>query len=257
MSSELSSCHESITSLKDLNNDLNAKLEKVNATSSCVEHLVICNRCKDVNFDEHAATITNLTNDVASLNDQLKTCKNDYDKLKFARDAYTVGRHPSIKDGLGFRKETKNLRSQRTYVLNKEKGKAPMASSSQKNNAYIYDRKFTSHAYKDRCYDLIISHDATFNSHAKFASSSAFVHGRSRPRKNYALSPAPRTTCEGPTTVYHACIASFVLLCKNAKVVARKLGSKCKGDKTCICVPKTVVTNLVGPNKSWVPKTQA
>jgi hypothetical protein len=44
---------------------------------------------------------------------------------------------------------------------------------------------------------------------------------------------------------------------KNTKVVARKLGSKCKGDKTCIWVPKVIVTNLVGPNKSWVPKTQA
>jgi hypothetical protein len=44
---------------------------------------------------------------------------------------------------------------------------------------------------------------------------------------------------------------------KNAKVVARKLGSKCKGDKTCIWVPKVTMTNLVGPNKSWVPKTQA
>jgi hypothetical protein len=40
-------------------------------------------------------------------------------------------------------------------------------------------------------------------------------------------------------------------------VIARKLGAKCKGDKTCIWVPKTIVTNLVGPNKSWVPKTQA
>jgi hypothetical protein len=40
-------------------------------------------------------------------------------------------------------------------------------------------------------------------------------------------------------------------------VVARKLGSKCKGDKACIWVPKAIVTNLVGPNKSWVPKTQA
>jgi hypothetical protein len=28
-------------------------------------------------------------------------------------------------------------------------------------------------------------------------------------------------------------------------------------DKTCIWVPKTIVTNLVGPNKSWVPKSQA
>jgi hypothetical protein len=109
---------------------LNAKLEKVNATSSCVGHVVVCNRCKDVDFDEHAATIAKLNNDVASLNDQLKTCKNDYEKLKFARDVYTVGRHHSIKDGLGFRKETKNLTSQRTFDLNKRKGKDPMASSS-------------------------------------------------------------------------------------------------------------------------------
>ena len=41
------------------------------------------------------------------------------------------------------------------------------------------------------------------------------------------------------------------------KVVARKLGAKCKGDKTCIWVPKDIVTNLVGPNKSWEPKTPA
>jgi hypothetical protein len=46
LSSELSTCHESISSLNNLNDDLNAKLEKVNATSSCVEHVVICNRCK-------------------------------------------------------------------------------------------------------------------------------------------------------------------------------------------------------------------
>jgi hypothetical protein len=90
-----------------------------------------------------------------------------------------------------------------------------------------------------------------------FASSSSFVHGRSRPRRNYATSHAPRKVHNGPTTVYHACNASFVLSCKNAKVVARKLGSKCKGDKTCIWALKAVVTNLIGPNKSWVPKTQA
>jgi hypothetical protein len=132
-----------------------------------------------------------------------------------------------------------------------------MASSSQKNHAYIYDRKFSNHAHNERCYDHIGYHDATFNSHAMFASSSTFVHGRSTPRRNYATSHAPRKVYNGPTTVYHAGNASFVLLCKNAKVVARKLGSKFKGDKTCIWVPKVIVTNLAGPNKSWVPKTQA
>jgi hypothetical protein len=134
LSSKLSTCHESISSLKNLNDELNAKLEKVSATSSCVDHVVICNRCKDVDFDEHATTIAKLNNEIASLNSQLKTCKDDYDKLKFARDDYTVGRHPSIKDGLGFRKETKNLTSQRTSGLN-DKGKAPMASTLPESTA--------------------------------------------------------------------------------------------------------------------------
>jgi hypothetical protein len=81
------------------------------------------------------------------------------------------------------------------------------------------------------------------------ASRSTYDYGINRPRRNHAVSHAPRRVCNGPTTVYHTCNTSFVLLCKNAKVVARKLGSKCKGDKTCIWVPKVIVTNLVGPNK--------
>jgi chromosome segregation ATPase len=108
LSSELSACHESVSSLRSLNDELNAKLEEVNKSSSCVEHVIIYNRCKDFDVDacnEHRISITKLNNEVASLNAQLKTCKIDFDKLKFARDAYTVGRHPSIKDGLGFRKK--------------------------------------------------------------------------------------------------------------------------------------------------------
>jgi hypothetical protein len=205
----------------------------------------------DVNScDEHLISIAKLNDEVASLNAQLKTCKIDFNKLKFARDAYTIGRHPSIKDGLGFRKETKNLTSQKAPVLNKEKGKAPMASCSQKCHAYIYDRKFSRNAHYNRSYDA-------FNSHAMFASRSTFVHGRSRPRKSNVVSHVPRRMCNEPSTIYHACNTSFALLCKNEKVVARKVGSKCKGDKTCIWVPKAIITNLVGPNKIWVPKTQA
>jgi hypothetical protein len=245
LSSELSACHESISSLKILNDDLNAKLEVANKSNSCVEHVVICNRCKDFDInacDEHLASITKLNDEVPSLNAQLKTCKVDFDKLKFARDAYTIGRHPSIKDGLGFRKETKNLTCQKAPILNKEKEKAPMASSSKKCHAYIYDRKFSTNAHYNRSYDV-------FNSHAMFASSSTFVHGRSRPRKSNVAPHVPRRTCNEPSTIYHAYNTSFALLCKNEKVVARKLGSKCKGDKTCIWVPKAIVTNLVGPTR--------
>jgi hypothetical protein len=133
---------------------------------------------------------------VASLNAQLTTCKSDFDKLKFARDAYTIGRHPSIKDGLGFRKETKNLTSQKAPVLNKEKGKAPMASSPQRNHAFIYDRKIASHSNYNKSY---------VHSHAMFASSSTFVHGRSRSRKNHVVHHVPRKMCNKPTTIFHAC----------------------------------------------------
>jgi hypothetical protein len=263
LSFELSTCHDSISSLKNLNIDLSVKLEKANVTSSCVEHVVICNRCKDFDVDacyEHVSTIINLNNDVASLNAQLKTGKDNYEKLKFARDAYTIGRQPSIKDGLGFQKKTKNLTCQMTTNLNKEKGKAPVASSSQKNHAYLYAKKVTSIAHHDRCHNHVIlptRHDAAFNPHTMFASSSSYAHGRNRPRLHHVASHAPRKASTGPTTLYQTCNASFVLLCKNDKVVSRSLGPKCKRDKTCIWVPKSVVTNLVGPKKSWVPKTQA
>ncbi len=148
---EVSTCHDSISNLKSINDDLNAKLVEANKSNSCVEYVEICTRCKDIDINacsEHLVSISKLNDELASLNAQLKTSKSNFDKLKFARDAYTVGRHPSIKDGLGFKREAKNLTSQRAPIFNKEKGKAPMAISSQKNHAFIYDKlKFARDAY--------------------------------------------------------------------------------------------------------------
>jgi hypothetical protein len=62
LSSELSACHETVSSLKSLNDDLNAKLEEANKSSSCVEHVSICNRCKDFDVNacnEHLIAIKN------------------------------------------------------------------------------------------------------------------------------------------------------------------------------------------------------
>jgi hypothetical protein len=83
LSFELSSCNDSISSLKNLNVDLNAKLEKVNITSSSVEHVSVCNRCNYFDIDAcntHASIIIKLNNDVANLNAQLKSCKSENDK---------------------------------------------------------------------------------------------------------------------------------------------------------------------------------
>jgi hypothetical protein len=244
---------------------LSAKLEIANKSTSCVEHVVGCTRCKDFNVDacsEHLVSISKLNDEVASLNTQLKTSKSEFEKLKFARDAYTVGRHPSIKDGLSFKREAKNLTSHKAPISIKEKGKAPMANSVQKNHAFLYhDRRYSRNIHHDRNCNDIVSH--AYDSNAMFASSSSYMHGRDMPRRNVIhhvfrrnVAHIPRKTNE-PSTIYHACNASFAICRKDRKIIARKLGAKCKGDKTCIWVPKTVVTNLVGPNMSWVPKTQA
>jgi hypothetical protein len=112
-----------------------------------------------------------------------------------------------------------------------------LASSSHsfrdKNHAYLYAhvKNASNVAHHDGCYDhvvLPIRHDA----HAMFASSSSsYVHDRSRPRRHvhHVVSHAPRNASNGPTMLYRTYDASYVLHCKNDKVVARNVGSKCKG----------------------------
>jgi hypothetical protein len=132
-----------------------------------------------------------------------------------------------------------------------------MASSTKKNHAFMYNDRRQSH----RSCNAFDTH--AYDSYAMYASSSSYMHGRDMPRKNIHHVPrmnivhVPRKVMKGPSTIYHALNASFAICRKDRKIVARKLGAKCKGDKTCIWVPREIVTNLVGPNKSWVPKTQA
>jgi hypothetical protein len=67
-----------------------------------------------------------------------------------------------------------------------------MASSPQRNHAFIYDRKIASHNKSH-------IHVAYNDSHAMFASSSTFVHGRSRPRRRNVAPHVPRRMCNEPS----------------------------------------------------------
>jgi 3D (Asp-Asp-Asp) domain-containing protein len=51
--------------------------------------------------------------------------------------------------------------------------------------------------------------------------------------------------------------ASYVLTNKLGKVVAKYVGGKHMGSKTCVWVPKVLVSNVKGPKTIWVPKKQA
>jgi hypothetical protein len=108
LSSKLSSCHESISSLKRLNADLNGRIENFNIASSSMEHVSICNRCKDFDVDacnNHASTISKLNDEVANLNAQLKTCKNECKKINLLGMPTPLVDIPPLRMGLVSKRE--------------------------------------------------------------------------------------------------------------------------------------------------------
>jgi hypothetical protein len=57
---------------------------------------------------------------------------------------------------------------------------------------------------------------------------------------------------------YHAFDASYVLMKnKHGKLIALCVGPHHKMPKTCVWVPKVLVTNVKGPKQVWIPKNKA
>jgi hypothetical protein len=84
-----------------------------------------------------------------------------------------------------------------------------------------------------------IRHDVVFAPRAMDASSSSsHAHGRSRHRHrashDVSHTPKDRNASHGPSTLYHTFDASYVLHCKNNRIVATNVGLQCKKGKTCI-----------------------
>jgi 3D (Asp-Asp-Asp) domain-containing protein len=60
-----------------------------------------------------------------------------------------------------------------------------------------------------------------------------------------------------PNVSFKTFDASYVLTIKLGKVVAKYVGGKHKGSKTCVWLPKVFVSNVKGPKTVWVPKNKA
>jgi prefoldin subunit 5 len=106
---ELNVCNDSISCLRNENAILNAKIEELNAckpSTSTVEHVSICTRCRDVNveaMDDHLAMIKQQNDHIAKLTAKIAEHELENEKFKkFARSMLYNGRHPGIKDGIGF-----------------------------------------------------------------------------------------------------------------------------------------------------------
>jgi serine phosphatase RsbU (regulator of sigma subunit) len=134
LSRELSICNDSISCLKDENASLNAKFDELNVckpSTSIVEHVSICTRCRDINveaIDDHISIIKEQNDHIAKLNAKIAEHEIENEKFKFARSMLYNGRRPGIKDGIGFQQGSQsNVKLNAPKKLsNFVKGKAPM-----------------------------------------------------------------------------------------------------------------------------------
>jgi hypothetical protein len=134
LSKELSICNDSISYLRDENIRLNAKIEELNAcklSTSTVDHVTICTRCRDVNIeamDDHPSMIKQQNDHTTKLTAKITEHELENEKFKFARSMLYNGRRPGIKDGIGFQQgDQSNVKINALKRLsNFVKVKAPM-----------------------------------------------------------------------------------------------------------------------------------
>jgi hypothetical protein len=98
----------SISNLRNENTILHAKIDELKSckpSTSTVEHISICTRCRDVNvyaIHDHLALIKQQNDHIAQLTAKINEHEIENEKFKFARSMLYNGRHPGIKDGIDF-----------------------------------------------------------------------------------------------------------------------------------------------------------
>ena len=137
------------------------------------------------------------------------------------------GRHPGIKDGIGFQQESNVKLNAPKRLSNFVKGKAPMA---QDNKGYIlYPAGYPKH--KIRRIHAKKSHSVSHH---------AFMYKNEASSSRHSTMPKKKTpnASNVPNISFKTFDASYVLTNKSGKVVAKYVGGKHKGSKTCVWVPR-------------------
>jgi hypothetical protein len=252
---ELNDCKDTISSLRIENDSLNAKIENLSVckpSTSTVDHISICTRCRDVNvefIDDHLAMIKQQNNHIDKLTTKINEHELENEKFKFARSMLYNGRRPGIKDGIGFQQGSNVKLNAPKRLSNFVKGKAPMV---QDNEGYIlypinYPEHKTRRIHARKPHN--ISHHA-FMYKNEASSSRHCIHVKLPKKKTPTASNEHNVS-------FKTFDASYVLTNKSGKVFAKYIRGKHKSSKTCVWVPKVLVSNVKGPKTVWVPKNKA
>jgi 3D (Asp-Asp-Asp) domain-containing protein len=252
---ELNVCNISMSNLRDENVMLHAKIDELNAckpSTSNIDHVTICTRCRDINVDaihDHLALIKQQNDHIAQLTSKINEHEIENEKFKFARSMLYNGRRPGIKDDIGFQQGSNVKLNAPKRLSNFVKGKALM---TQDNEGYIlYPSGYPEH--KIRRIHVRKSHSVSHHAfmYKNEASSSRHsTHVKMSKKKSHVAS-------NDHNILFKTFDASYVLTNKSGKIVAKYVGGKHKGSKTCVWVPKVLVSNVKGPKTVWVSKNKA
>jgi hypothetical protein len=212
----------------------------------------ICTRCRNVNIDainDHLALIKQQNDHIAQLTAKINEHEIENEKFNFTRSMLYIGRRPGIKDGIGFQQGSNVKLNAPNSLSNFVKGKTPMV---QDNERYIlYPANYPEHKIRKihASKPNNVSHHAFM--YKNEASSSRHTTHIKMPKKKISAASNEHNVS------FKTFDASYVLTNKSGKVVAKYVGGKHKMSKTCVWVPKVLVSNIKGPKTVWVPKNKA
>jgi hypothetical protein len=112
---------------------LHAKIDELKSckpSTSSVDHVSICSRCRDINVDaihDHLALIKEQNDHIAQLTAKINEHEIENENFKFARSVLYNGRRPGIKDGIGFQQGHNVKLNAPKRLSNFVKGKTPMS----------------------------------------------------------------------------------------------------------------------------------
>jgi hypothetical protein len=248
---ELDVCNASISDLRDNNDILRAKIVELNSckpSTSTTEHVTICTRCRDINIDaihDHMALIKQQNDHIAKLDAKIAEHDLENEKFKFARSMLYGGRRPGIKDGIGFQKgDNVKLNAPPKRLSNFVKGKVLMP---QDNEGYILYPA----GYPESKIRRIHSRKSHSGPNHAFMYKGETPSSRKSTRAKLPKKKTPSASNDHNIS-FKTFDASYVLTNKSGKIVAKYVGGKHKGSKTCVWVPKVLVYNVKGPKTIWV-----
>jgi hypothetical protein len=250
---DLDVCNVTISNLRSENDILHAKIVELKSckpSTSTIEHVSICTRCRDINVDaihDHLALIKKQNDHIAQLNAKINEHDLENENFKFARSMLYNGRRPGIKDGIGFQKgDNVKLNAPPKRLSNFVKGKAPMP---QDNECYILYHA----SYPKSKIRIIHSRKSHSGPNHAFMYKGETSSSRQLTRAKLPRKKTPIASNDHNIS-FKTFDASYVLTNKSGKVVAKYVGGKRKDSKTCVWVPKVLVSNVKGPKIVWVPK---